>query len=76
MEPSDSVFTDDATSPPPFGHRAFARKAARQPFAALQLCEKQSETSPTAKAARADDSVLMTSSSPLPAAAAKQLRSK
>ena len=70
------MLADDATSPPPFGHRAFARKAARQPFAALQLCQKQSEAPPTAKAGSADDSVPMTSSSPLPAAAAKQLRSK
>ncbi|DBA66867.1 TPA: hypothetical protein ACH3X2_002000 [Trebouxia sp. C0005] len=70
---------DDATSPPPFGHRAFARKAARQPFAALQLCTKQSEASPIAKAGSTLSSekvAIMTSSSPLPAAAAKQLRSK
>ncbi|DBB01925.1 hypothetical protein WJX77_005673 [Trebouxia sp. C0004] len=67
---------DDATSPPPFGHRAFAHKAARQPFAALQLCNKQSEALPTGTAASADDNVLMTSSSPLPAVAAKQLRSR
>ncbi|KAL0044548.1 hypothetical protein WJX82_000363 [Trebouxia sp. C0006] len=67
---------DDATSPPPFGHRAFARKTARQPFAALQMCQKQSEASPTATAGSADDSLLKTSSSPLPAVAAKQLRSK
>ncbi len=76
LSPSDFVFADDATSPPPFGHRAFARKAARQPFAALQLCQKQSEASPTATAGSAHDTVLMTSSSPLPAVAAKQLRSK
>ncbi len=74
--PSDSMLADDATSPPPFGHRAFARKTARQPFAALQMCQKQSEASPTATAGSADDSLLKTSSSPLPAVAAKQLRSK
>ena len=74
--PNDSTLADDATSPPPLGHRAFARKAARQPFAALQLCSKHSGALPTATAGSADDSVLIASRSPLPAVAARQLRSK
>ena len=35
------VLADDATSPPPVGLTGFARKASREPFAALQLHAKR-----------------------------------
>lgn len=80
------MLADDATSPPPMGVAAFARKAAREPFAALQLharrppaaappkpCEKESQGSAGVK--RGSSGSLQASAS-VPSATTKQARSK
>lgn len=67
---------DDATSPPPVGFRAFARKAARKPYAALQMCHKEPAASGAGETAGDDVSVHCSGSPPLPAAAVEQARSK
>lgn len=82
------LHADDATSPPPVGLPAFARKAAREPFAALQLHAKQprgaapplqpwgKESQGSAGLKRGSSSSLLTLDSLLPVAATKQARSK
>lgn len=82
------LHTDDATSPPPVGLTAFARKAAREPFAALQLHAKQprgaapplqlweKESQGSAGLKRGSSSSLLTLDSLLPVVATKQARSK
>ena len=82
------LHADDATSPPPLGVTGFARKAAREPFAALQLHAKRpqgaapplhphgKESQGSAGLKRENSSSLLTSDSLLPVAATKQARSK
>ena len=80
------VLADDATSPPPMGLTAFARKAAREPFAALQLhakgpqaaaplqtCEKSFQGSAGLKRGNSGS---LPSSGTVPLASTKQARSK
>ena len=80
------VLADDATSPPPMGLTAFARRAAREPFAALQLHAKRSQPAPPLQACKAEsqgvaglkkgNSGSLPSSGSVPVATTTQARSK
>lgn len=81
-----TLLADDATSPPPMGLTGFARKASREPFAALQLhakrpqaaayleaCEKGSQGSAGLKGGISSS---LPASGSMPVATTKQARSK